>query len=77
MIERNSGAIVNVNAGAVKAGLSNLSSYCCILLDMTIFLGQVATKMCQDFNYNYYEKNKNKICLVLKQSSTKDCRNDI
>ena len=25
---------------------------------MTIFLGQVATKMWQDYDYNYYEKNK-------------------
>jgi 3-oxoacyl-[acyl-carrier protein] reductase len=28
---------------------------------MTIFLGQVATKMWQDFDYNYYEKNKRKM----------------
>ena len=28
---------------------------------MTIFLGQVATKMWQDYDYNYYEKNKNKM----------------
>lgn len=26
---------------------------------MTIFLGQVATKMWQDYDYDYYEKNKN------------------
>ncbi len=28
---------------------------------MTIFLGQVATRMWQDYDYNYYEKNKNKM----------------
>lgn len=28
MIQRNSGVIVNVNAGAGKAGFSDLSSYC-------------------------------------------------
>jgi hypothetical protein len=25
---------------------------------MTIFLGQVATKMWQDYDYDYFEKNK-------------------
>jgi 3-oxoacyl-[acyl-carrier protein] reductase len=28
---------------------------------MTIFLGRVATKMWQDYDYDYYEKNKNKM----------------
>jgi 3-oxoacyl-[acyl-carrier protein] reductase len=28
---------------------------------MTIFLGQVATKMWQDFDYSYYEKNKGRM----------------
>jgi 3-oxoacyl-[acyl-carrier protein] reductase len=28
---------------------------------MTIFLGQVATKMWQEYDFNYYEKNKNKM----------------
>jgi 3-oxoacyl-[acyl-carrier protein] reductase len=28
---------------------------------MTIFLGQVATKMWQDFDFSYYEKNKSKM----------------
>jgi 3-oxoacyl-[acyl-carrier protein] reductase len=28
---------------------------------MTIFLGEVDTKMLQDYDYNYYEKNKNKM----------------
>ena len=28
---------------------------------LTVFLGQVATKMWQDFDYNYYEKNKNRM----------------
>jgi 3-oxoacyl-[acyl-carrier protein] reductase len=28
---------------------------------MTILLGQVATRMWQDYDYNYYEKNKNKM----------------
>ena len=27
----------------------------------TIFLGQVATRMWRDYDYNYYEKNKNKM----------------
>jgi 3-oxoacyl-[acyl-carrier protein] reductase len=80
MIARNSGAIVNVNSGAGKAGFSNLSSYCAskfglvglaesLTLElavynirvMTIFLGRVATKMWQDYDYNYYEKNKDKM----------------
>jgi 3-oxoacyl-[acyl-carrier protein] reductase len=80
MIERNSGAIVNVNSGAGKAGFSNLSSYCAskfglaglaesLKLEvaaynvrvMTIFLGRVATKMWQDYDYDYYEENKNKM----------------
>jgi short-subunit dehydrogenase len=28
---------------------------------MTIFLGQVATRMWQDYDYDYYEKNKDKM----------------
>ena len=28
---------------------------------MTIFLGQVATRMWQEYDYDYYEKNKNKM----------------
>jgi short-subunit dehydrogenase len=28
---------------------------------MTIFLGQVATRMWQAYDYSYYEKNKNKM----------------
>jgi 3-oxoacyl-[acyl-carrier protein] reductase len=28
---------------------------------MSICLGQVATKMWQDFDYDYYERNKNKM----------------
>ena len=28
---------------------------------MTVFLGQVATKMWQEFDYSYYEKNKSKM----------------
>jgi 3-oxoacyl-[acyl-carrier protein] reductase len=28
---------------------------------LTIFLRQVATKMWRDYDYNYYEKNKNKM----------------
>jgi 3-oxoacyl-[acyl-carrier protein] reductase len=75
MIKRESGTIVNVNSGAGKAGFSDLSSYCASKFGlaglaevdmynirvMTIFLGQVATKMWQDYDYNYYEKNKNKM----------------
>ena len=28
---------------------------------LTIYPGQVATKMWQDYDYDYYEKNKNKM----------------
>jgi hypothetical protein len=28
---------------------------------LTIFLGQVATKMWQDIDYNHYERNKNRM----------------
>lgn len=80
MIERKSGAIVNVNSGAGKAGFRDLSSYCAskfglaglaesLALEvdlynirvMTIFLGQVATRMWQDYDYKYFEENKNKM----------------
>ena len=80
MIERNSGVIINVNSGAGKVGISNLSSYCAskfglagfaesLALEadaynirvMTIFLGQVATQMWQNYDSNYYERNKNKM----------------
>jgi short-subunit dehydrogenase len=84
MIARKSGAILNVNSGAGRAGFSNLSSYCAskfglfglaesLALEvdiyniraMTIFLGQVATKMWQDFDYSYYEKIRAE-CLALR-----------
>jgi 3-oxoacyl-[acyl-carrier protein] reductase len=36
---------------------------------LTIFLGQVATKMWQDYDYSYYEKNKNKMLSPQKVAS--------
>ena len=50
-----------------KFGLAGLAESLALEVDvydirvMTIFLGQVATKMWQDHNYNYYEKNKDKM----------------
>ena len=38
---------------------------------MTIFLGQVPTRMWQDYDYNYYEKNKNQV--LSPQKVAKDC----
>ena len=36
---------------------------------LTIFLGQVATRMWQDYDYSYYEKNKNKMLSPQKVAS--------
>ena len=52
---------------ASKFGLAGLAESLAIEVDMynirviTIFLGQVATKMWQYYDYNYFEKNKNKM----------------
>lgn len=52
---------------ASKFGLAGLAESLALEVEsykirvMTIFLGQVATKMWQDYDYNYYEKNKNKM----------------
>lgn len=52
---------------ASKFGLAGLAESLALEVDvynirvMTIFLGQVATKMWQDYDYNYYQKNKNKM----------------
>ena len=52
---------------ASKFGLLGLAESLALEVDtynirvMTIFLGQVATKMWQDFDYNYYEKNKSRM----------------
>ena len=39
---------------------------------MTIFLGQVATRMWQEYDYDYYEKNKNKM-LSPSKGGSKNC----
>ena len=58
---------------ASKFGLAGLAESLALEIDMynirvmAIFLGQVATKMWQDYDYNYYEKNK-KRCLPKKVS---------
>ncbi len=50
---------------ASKFGLAGLAESLSLEVNMydirvmTIFLGQVATKMWQDYDYDYYEKNKN------------------
>jgi 3-oxoacyl-[acyl-carrier protein] reductase len=52
---------------ASKFGLAGLAESLALEVEsydirvLTIFLGQVATKMWQDYDYNYYEKNKNKM----------------
>jgi 3-oxoacyl-[acyl-carrier protein] reductase len=52
---------------ASKFGLLGLAESLALEVDtynirvMTIFLGQVATKMWQDFDYSYYEKNKSRM----------------
>ena len=52
---------------ASKFGLAGLAESLALEVEsynirvMTIFLGQVATRMWQDYDYNYYEKNKNKM----------------
>jgi 3-oxoacyl-[acyl-carrier protein] reductase len=52
---------------ASKFGLFGLAESLALEVDiynirvMTIFLGQVATKMWQDFDYSYYEKNKSRM----------------
>jgi 3-oxoacyl-[acyl-carrier protein] reductase len=52
---------------ASKFGLAGLAESLALEVDsydirvMTIFLGQVATRMWQDYDYNYYEKNKDKM----------------
>jgi 3-oxoacyl-[acyl-carrier protein] reductase len=52
---------------ASKFGLAGLAESLALEIDMynirvmAIFLGQVATKMWQDYDYDYYEKNKNKM----------------
>jgi 3-oxoacyl-[acyl-carrier protein] reductase len=52
---------------ASKFGLAGLAESLALEVDMynirvmTIFLGQVATKMWQDYDYGYYDKNKNKM----------------
>jgi 3-oxoacyl-[acyl-carrier protein] reductase len=66
MIERNSGVIINVNSGAGKVGFSNLSSYCASKFGLAGFaeslaLALVATQMWQNYDSNYYERNKNKM----------------
>ena len=60
---------------ASKFGLAGLAESLAIEVDMynirvmTIFLGQVATKMWQYYDYNYYEKNKNKMLSPKKVSA--------
>jgi 3-oxoacyl-[acyl-carrier protein] reductase len=52
---------------ASKFGLLGLAESASLEVDsyniriISIFLGQVATKMWQDFDYNYYQHNKNKM----------------
>jgi hypothetical protein len=54
---------------ASKFGLLGLAESLALEVDvynnnirlMTIFLGQVTTRMWQDFDFSYYEKNKNKM----------------
>ena len=52
---------------ASKFGLAGLAESLALEVEsynikvMTIFLRQGATRMWQDYDYNYYEKNKNKM----------------
>jgi short-subunit dehydrogenase len=45
--------------GLAKSASLEVDSYNIRII--SICLGQVATKMWQDFDYNYYERNKNKM----------------
>ncbi|MGH9977218.1 MAG: SDR family NAD(P)-dependent oxidoreductase [Nitrososphaeraceae archaeon] len=57
---------------ASKFGLLGLAESLALEVDsynmrvMTIFLGQVATRIWQDYDYNYYEKTRIK-CLILRR----------
>ena len=63
---------------ASKFGLAGLAESLALEVEsynirvLTIFLGQVATKMWEDYDYNYYEKNKNKMLSPQKVGS-KNC----
>ena len=66
MISKKSGVILNVNSGAGKAGFLaeslalEVGQYKNIRV-LTIFLGEVATKMWQGYDFRYYQKNKSKM----------------
>ena len=63
----NSGFVDLSSYYASKFGLAGLAESLALEVDsydirvMTIFLGQVATRMWQDYDYDYYEKNKYKM----------------
>ena len=66
---------------ASKFGLVGLAESLALEVDgcnirvLTIFLGQVDTKMWKEFDYRYYEQNRN--YMVNLRRSRKNCRNDI
>jgi 3-oxoacyl-[acyl-carrier protein] reductase len=53
-------ALASLDSGLTESLALEVSEYVNIRV-LTLFLGQVATKMWQDFDYSYSEKNKSRM----------------